>query len=118
MKPYLINFLNAIVYIALGSWGYLSSDMPSFTSLIPVAAGIILISITPGFKKGNRVLAHIAVVLTFLMLVSLFKPLTGSISRSDLAGVIRVAIMIVTSLIAMGFFIRSFVDARRSPGSK
>jgi len=114
MKPYLISFLNAIVYIVLGCWGYLASDTPSVTALIPVFAGIILITITPGFKKGNRVLAHIAVVLTSLVLLGLIKPLTGAIGRSDAAGIGRVLAMMVTSLIAMGYFIKSFLDARRA----
>jgi len=117
MKPYIINFLNAIVLVSLGSWAYFASDHPSVTALIPVFAGIILIGITPGFKKGNRILAHIAVVLTFLILFGLIKPLTGAIGRSDALGVVRVAIMIITSLIAMIFFVKSFIDARRNKTS-
>jgi hypothetical protein len=113
MKPYFINLLNALVYIVFGSWGYLSSGTPSVTALIPVLAGIILVCITPGFKQGNRVLAHIAVVLTFAMLMALLKPLTGTIGRSDKSGIARVIIMMFSSLVAMIFFIKSFVDARR-----
>lgn len=114
MKPYLINFLNAIVLVSLGSWAYFTSDHPSVTALIPVFTGIILIALTPGFKNGNRILAHIAVILTFLILLGLIKPLTGAIGRSDALGIVRVAIMIVTSLIAMIFFVKSFIDARKT----
>lgn len=114
MKPYFINFLNAIVLISLGSWAYFTSDHPSVTALIPVFAGIILVAITPGFKKGNRILAHIAVGLTFVILLGLIKPLTGAIGRSDDLGIIRVLVMIITSLIAMIFFVKSFIDARRN----
>lgn len=113
MKPYLINLFNAIVLVILGSWAYLTSDTPSVTSLIPVIVGIILIAITPGFKNGNRVLAHIAVVLTFVILFGLIKPLSGAISRSDAVGIVRVLIMIISSLIAMIVFIKSFIVARK-----
>lgn len=113
MKPYLISFLNGIVLVSLGSWAYFTSDNPSFTALIPVFAGHILFFITPGFRKGNRVLAHIAVVVTFLILLGLLKPLTGALGRSDYLGVGRVSVMIISSLIAMIFFIKSFIDARR-----
>lgn len=112
MKPYLINFLNAVVLISLGSWAYFSSDHPSVTALIPVFAGIILVGITPGFKKENPFIAHIAVVLTFVILIGLIKPLTGSIGRSDNLGIARVSVMILTSLIAMIFFVKSFINAR------
>jgi hypothetical protein len=114
MKPYLINLFNATVLIALGSWAYITSDHPSVTALIPVIAGIVLIAITPGFKKGNRLLAHIAVVLTLLILTGLIKPLTGAIGRSDCLAIVRVSAMILTSLMAMIIFVKSFIDARRN----
>lgn len=113
MKPYLVNLVNAIILIALGSWGYIGSLTPSPTALIPVFTGIILVAITPGFKKGNRVLAHIAVILTLLILLGLIKPLTGAIGRADNLGITRVLIMMATSLTSMIVFVKSFIDARR-----
>lgn len=113
MKPYLINFLNALVLIILGCWAYFTSETPSVTALIPVIAGAILLAITPGFKNGNRVFAHVAVVLTFLMLLGLVKPLTGSIGRADNLGIARVVVMMISSLAAIIVFIKSFIDARR-----
>jgi hypothetical protein len=113
MKPYLINFLNALTLMLLGSWAYFTSETPSVTALIPVFAGVILVAITPGFKKGNRVLAHVAVTLTFLILIGLIKPLTGSIERDDTHGITRVVIMMLTSLAATIIFVKSFIDARK-----
>lgn len=114
MKPYFINFLNALVLIILGCWAYFTSETPSVTALIPVFAGIILLAVTPGFKKGNRVLAHIAVGVTFLMIFGLVKPLTGAIGRNDSIGIARVVVMMVTSLVALVIFIKSFIDARKN----
>lgn len=113
MKPYLINLLNASILVILGSWAYFSSDNPSFTALIPVFTGFILLIITPGFKKGNRILAHVAVALTLLILIGLIKPLSGAIGRSDDLGIARVLIMMLSSLIAMFVFIKSFISARK-----
>ncbi len=115
MKPYLVNLLNGLILISLGSWGYFSSDTPSVTALIPVFAGIILVVITPWFKKGNRVLAHIGVIITIMILAGLFKPLTGAIGRSDNNAIARVSIMIISSLTAVIFYVKSFIDARRTP---
>lgn len=113
MKPYLINLLNALTLIILGSWAFFISITPSVTALIPVFAGIILVVITPWFKKGNRVIAHVAVVLTLLILIGLIKPLTGAISRADSLGITRVLVMMATSFTAMVIFVKSFIDARR-----
>lgn len=112
MKPYLINLINAIILIAMGAWSYLGSDTPSKTALIPVFFGIVLFIVTPQFRKGNRVIAHIAVILTLFIFIALFKPLTGAINRSDSLAISRVVIMMVSSLLALIIFIKSFVDAR------
>ena len=118
MKPYFINFLNALVLVILGSWAYFSSETPSVTALIPVFTGLVLLAITPGFKKGNRVLAHIAVVLTFLMLIGLIKPLTGATGRSDSLATARVTVMMLTTLAATAVFVKSFIDARMNPNKE
>jgi hypothetical protein len=116
MKPYFINFLNALVLVILGIWAYFTSETPSVTALIPVFVGTILLAVTPGFKKGNTVLAHVAVTLTFLMIFGLIKPLTGAIGRADATGIARVVVMMVTSAAAMIVFIKSFIDARKVSG--
>jgi hypothetical protein len=112
MKPYLASVVNAIVLVLFGLWGYFGSDDPSLTALIPVAAGIILLLLSPGLRKENRTVAHISVIFTFLVLVALFKPLTGAIERSDSFAVIRVLIMIASTLMALVVFVKSFLDAR------
>lgn len=112
MKPHIVNFINAIVLIVFGLWGYFGSDDPSKTALIPVAAGLILLVLNLWMKKGNRVIAHIIVILTVLILVALFKPLTGAIGRSDMLAVTRVLVMILSTIFAIAIFIKSFVDAR------
>ena len=114
MKPYLASLINAFVLILLGLWGYFSSETPSFTSLIPAVVGLILLLLNWGLRKDKSVIAHIVVVLTFLVLVALVKPLTGAIERSDSNAIIRVSVMIASSLMAMIYFIKSFMSARSS----
>lgn len=114
MKPYLINAINASILIIVGLLGYFGSDTPSVTALIPVFAGIILLLFTKSMKNGNRVVAHIVVMLTLLIFISLFKPLLGALGRNDTGAVIRVVIMMATSVLALAVYIKSFVDARRN----
>ncbi len=113
MKPHLASLINAVTLIILGLWGYFSAEDPSPTAFIPVGFGVILLALNTGVKKENKVIAHIAVVLTLLVLVGLFMPLRGALGRSDLAATIRVTIMILTTILAMGFFIKSFIDTRK-----
>jgi hypothetical protein len=105
--------LNAFVLILLGIWGYWGSLTPSPTALIPVFAGIFLLSFVKGVKSGNRVIAHLSVLLTFVLLIAFIKPLTGAIGRSDNGAILRVVIMMISCTVSMAYFIRSFIAVRK-----
>ena len=106
------NLINSISLIAFGVWGYLEVTSP--TALIPVGFGVVLLLCNyDGVMNQNKVIAHIAVLATLVCLVGLFMPLKGAIERGNDPAVGRVSAMIVTSLIALVFFIKSFIEARR-----
>jgi len=65
-------------------------------------------------RQHNKVVAHIVVLLTVLALIGFAMPLRGSIGRGDTLGIIRVVTMIVSCIVALVVFIKSFRDARRS----
>ena len=113
MKPYLVNLVNSICLILLSSWGYFTSETPSMTALIPTFIGIILLFSTLGIKKENKVIAHIAVLFTFIILIGLIKPLLGALGREDRMAVGRVSIMLLGTTVALITFIRSFIEARK-----
>jgi hypothetical protein len=114
MKPYVANILNALVLIIMGSWGYFGSENPSFTALIPVVGGVLLLATHPWLKKENKMVAHVAVVLTLVLLGGLVKPFVSQLGQGDTMGIIRVGAMILTCIIAMVTFIRSFIEARKN----
>lgn len=114
MKPHVANLLNALVLIVMGCWGYFGSENPSFTALIPVGFGVVLMLMHTWLKKENKVVAHIVVVLTLLILVALVKPLLGQIEKENTMGIVRVGAMILTSILAMITFVQSFIAARKS----
>lgn len=114
MTPALASLINAILLVVLGGYGYFTSDTPSMTALIPVIVGIVLLLCQPGIRSQNRVVAHIAVLLTLLILLGLVMPLIGAFKRADTAAIIRVALMLISSVVAMVFFIRNFIANRRS----
>lgn len=114
MKPYQINIINATILVVLGAWGYLGSASPSPTSLIPVAFGVLFFALTPWFRKDNKVVAHVVVLLTFVLLFALAMPLKGSAARGNQEAVIRLSIMMISCTIAMFFYIKSFRDARKA----
>ena len=114
MKAHVASLVNSVILIGFGLWGYLGSETPSPTALIPVFFGAVLLSLYKGVKKENKIVAHIAVLLTLLILGGLVKPLMASIGRGDAMAIMRVSAMIVSSVVALGFFIKSFVDVRRA----
>ena len=114
MKPYVINVINAIVLIVMSLWGYFGSETPSGTAFIPAGFGVVLLALTPMFRKDNKAVAHIVVVLTLLLIIALVRPLMGALDRDDSMAAFRVGTMLLTSVIAMAIYIKSFIDARRN----
>ena len=114
MKAYTISLINSLVLVTMGLWGYFESDSRPITALIPVIVGIILVVINNGVKKENKIIAHIAVLLTLIITIGLIKPFLGSLEKANITGTIRVSLMILSSLWAMIAFIQSFIAARKS----
>ena len=77
------SILNSIVLILMSLWGYFSSETPSLTALIPLFFGVIILICFKGIKSHNKVISHIAVLLTLIVLLALFMPLLGSVKRGD-----------------------------------
>jgi|TARA_B100000780_G_scaffold77288_2_gene52221 uncharacterized membrane protein (UPF0136 family) len=112
MKTYQANLLNSIVLIIIGLWGYFEVVSP--TALIPVFFGLVLLLCNGGVKKENKVIAHIVVLLTLLLLVALVGMRLPKSLDSGGLGLIRVIAMISTSTIAMVTFIKSFIANRKN----
>ena len=113
MKAHTASLINAVLLIVLPLWGYLSSETPSVTALIPAFIGVALLVMNYGVKKENKIIAHIAVLLTLVILFGLIKPLMGALGRGDGLAISRVLVMIISTVFAMVFFVKSFIDARK-----
>jgi len=117
-----MNLINALTLIALGLWGYIDvsnyklATIISFehwTALITVFFGIILLLCNKGIRNSNKAIAHVAVVLTLLVLIALVaKRLPISIEQGGV-GLFRVLAMSLCSFIAFITFIRSFIANRK-----
>jgi len=95
----------------MGTWAYFDVNSP--TALIPAFFGILLLMCHFGLKKENKLIAHIAVGLTFLILIALVgMRLPKSLDTGGI-GLYRVIAMIITSSFSMLVFIKSFINARK-----
>ncbi|MEO1648095.1 MAG: hypothetical protein AAFR32_04675 [Pseudomonadota bacterium] len=108
------NLINALALCLLPIWAYWESPEPSLTAFIPLGFGVALLLCQPGVKAQNKVIAHIAVLLTLVVFVALFMPLSSRLDGSDPLGLSRVVAMMLTSLVAMIAFIGSFRAARKA----
>ncbi len=110
MKPHIANLLNAAVLIAVGLWGYF--ETASNTAFIPVGIGAVLLLCTGGVKSENKVIAHVAVLLTFIALLAfLGMRLPKALDAGGLS-LARAIVPCITGILAMFAFIKSFRDAR------
>ncbi|MCA1745298.1 MAG: hypothetical protein LC643_06270 [Bacteroidales bacterium] len=100
--------------MSLGIWAYMVSETPSVTALIPFIFGVLLLALNPGVKKEHKLASHLAVLLTILVTIGLFMPLTAALGRDDMAALARVLVMLLSSIAAIVWFVKSFIDIRRA----
>merc|ERR1712078_301092 len=105
------NLINSVSLIVFGLWGYFEVTTP--TALIPVGFGVALLLCYNGVKNQNKVVAHIAVLLTLVILLALVGMRLPKSLESGGLGLVRVIAMCGTSLLAMVYFVRSFIEARK-----
>ena len=115
IQPYQASAINALVLILVGSYTYIQSSMqpPSPTILIPVVFGIILLALNTGVYAEDKIFAHIAVTATLLILIGLLMPLKSALGKSDTGAIVRVSLMLLTTIFALISFIQSFIKARK-----
>lgn len=122
-KIHRINLTYSLLLIVSGLFGftahYVETGVWAFTALIPVLFGGILLPMTGGIRKNNRIIAHVVVVLTLVMGVMATVMLINNLNAGN-AFNRKMAIFVVilaASLIALGFYIASFVAARKDRAS-
>ncbi|MAR40316.1 MAG: hypothetical protein CMD22_06655 [Flavobacteriales bacterium] len=120
MKTYQANLINSLTLILMPIWAYLTfeatAEKPeqSITALIPLFLGVILLLFHKGVKNNNKIIAHLAVLITLIAIAgNASKPLISAIEEGRTLGIVRTSLMILTSVIAMITFVKSFVQARR-----
>ena len=119
MKTHQANLLNSITLILMPLWAYLTFegtvDKPeqSVTAFIPLFFGVVLLLCNGGVKKENKIIAHIAVLVTLIALLGLTMPLKAAVADGRTLSIIRVAAMLLTGSLAMISFIKSFIAARK-----
>jgi len=119
MKTYQANLLNSITLIIMCSWAYLTYDSvdgksQNLTALIPLVLGVILLLCNNGIKKENKTIAHIAVLVTLVAIAGVFaKPFLSAINEGRNLSIFRTSLMLLTSIIAMITFVKSFIDNRK-----
>ena len=112
MDSFKANVINSLSLMFIGLWGYF--EVISLTALIPVIFGVILLLCTNGLKKQNKLIAHIAVLLTLVILIALIVMRLPKSFDSGGVGLIRVVIMILTSIFSMVYFVKSFIANRKN----
>jgi len=120
MKTYQANLLNSITLILMCLWAYLTYEpvdgkSQNLTALIPLFLGCVLLLCNKGIKNENKIIAHIAVLVTLIAILGIAsKPLIAAIEDGRNLSLFRVSLMLLTSFLAMFTFVKSFIKARQN----
>ncbi len=117
MTPQSVNWLNSIILIAAGIYGYFllplnPEEKRSITALIPAFFGIILMILGLLWSKSPKIVAHIAVTLALLLFVMCFM----RFMKIEDWGAKKFLFLtcILSNAFAVFVFVRSFIAARKA----
>lgn len=115
MKPTTANLLNALVLIAAGLYGYYgvaaADGTHSPTALIPAAFGVLFLILNMFWAKNAKVISHIVVVLTLVLLIMCISRFVKVEDWNDKKYIFLACIL--SNALALIVFIKSFIAARR-----
>ena len=129
MKPYQANVINVLALILMPVWALIAFEAPvdepdksNMTALIPVVFAIILFLFNGGLKKENKFISHLAVIFTLITIVAIYmKPFSSALadyndnnSTENIMRIVRSGVMILTGVLSMIVFVRSFIANRKS----
>lgn len=116
MKAASANLLNAIVLIAAGLYAYFVILTPEGTraptALIPAAFGLLFLVFQKGVANQNKIISHVAVVLTLLLLVICimrFVKVEDWVAKKYVF-----LVCVISNAVALTAFISSFIEARKN----
>jgi len=119
-KPHQVNLIYSIILITAGIAGfvlrYLEAKDFQYTSLIPAAFGVILLSMTNGIKIQNKIVSHLAVILTVIlgvMTLVMFLKSSGDCFILTRKGIIF-GIIIISSFVVLSIYIMRFIRIKKS----
>ena len=101
--------MNAFVLMTVGLWGYLISETPSLTSLIPVFTGALLLTFIEKLRYGSKSFLRLSLILTTLVLFALIKHLIDALSHSDSGAIYRIGLMMLSCAATVGVFVRKYI---------
>ncbi|MEM1289038.1 MAG: hypothetical protein AAGH60_11860 [Pseudomonadota bacterium] len=107
------SLINAAILLIGGGFAYVFPTGNAWSAVWPATAGMVLLICHAGVQAENKVVAHIAVVLTLVVFVGLLPQLQTAFLARDLINTTRLVIMELSTLVALIFFIKSFRDARK-----
>lgn len=118
-RPDIVNLGNGIVLVLLGVISYLTSESKSPTAFIPSGVGLVVLAFTPGLKKHNKIVAHVAVLFTLIVALGgivmgvqsgLTKDLSDPVTYRKF---IAYSVMGGSCLVATVFFVMNFIYIRK-----
>jgi len=116
MTAHRASVINAEVLILCSAWAFIAIGGASYTALIPGGFGVALLCCHKGLKREDKLISHVAAALTLLALVALLMPLSSALGSGNGWRMLRVGLMVASSVFALIYFIKSFRDARRARG--
>ena len=118
-KPHIVNLIYSVFLMVAGITGFLLSYIYTgifhYTPLILPLFGLVLISLTGGIKRQDKILSHVAVMLTVILALFVLIMLIININNGFMLNrkTVIFLLVLILSIIVVTIYVVRFIRVRK-----
>lgn len=117
MKSQQAAFINSIVLILVGFWGYVANHYMMHTIIVPLIAGIVFMILSKFLRKESKGLILFIMGLTLILFVAFMVPFQRNAEQGDYMGMLRLAIEMTVCALAFIVYLRRLIQLKKATTS-
>jgi uncharacterized membrane protein (UPF0136 family) len=114
MKSQQAAFINSIVLIVVGFWGYVANHFLMHTLIVPLGAGILFMILSKFLKNENKGLIQFMMIITLALFFAFIVPFQRNMEQADLMGMLRLAIEMAACAFAFIVYLRHLIQLNKA----
>jgi uncharacterized membrane protein (UPF0136 family) len=102
-----VAFINSIVLLIVGFWGYAANNFAMHTAIVPIGSGILFLILSKFLKTPAKGLLMLMMTLALALVIAFTVPFLRNVEQGDFAGMFRLVVEMAACAFAFIMYLRN-----------